>query len=466
MSQIDSSMEPVLRVAMLAEVQKLLPAFLSAASVERGGAVNAAVELLGLPEADLGRVLSVHMMLSSPVRGLVAALPTGIRRPITSSARPRIAGRTVTSGIDWAATARHRATSSPMGDIWVTRPASRIFDIPENQALAWVLKTLEERGTVAVPPIGDAPGAWGEEIRAMTSEVLRARRTAWLEGVPSIWPGDEAYVRLKADRTGFYRLRVAAAARFLRKLLIAPSPDDVVEALSQRYFEPKQDWKLFEIAVLIRICNALATLGTRLSSTHLFHDGKRRPFAAYQVGSTRVVRVWYQTWPPASTPSELADAIRHYKLPAGGSRPDIVVEFVDAGKSTRALVLELKASTSGSYLSSGFAQLLGYLRDRPGLLSAPASGWLVAPPGANYSSRPPGSRALWITSSNDVAEAIRATAATAEPSAVKGRWDVLAGGQPIALLPDLPKHGPRTVDLSEGWAGGNDSGAGGGHHQP
>jgi hypothetical protein len=252
----------------------------------------------------------------------------------------------------------------------------------------------------------------------MSDQVHRARHTAWLEGVPSTWPGDAAYSRLKADRMGFYRLRVATAARYLRKLLISPSADDVVEALSHRHFEPRQDWKLFEIAVLMRITRALATVGTRSSPTRLFHEGKGRPFASYRVGPSREVRVWYQAWPPATAPSELADSIRHYGLPAGGNRPDLVVEFVEAGQSTRAIVLELKASTSGQYLGSGFAQLLGYLRDRPGLLAGPAAGWLVAPPGPGYISKPQGTRSLWITSSDAVAGAIRSLATSIDPHAL------------------------------------------------
>ncbi len=416
MSQIDSSMPPALRAVMLSEVQSLLPAFLSAASVERDGPVNAAVELLGLPESDLRRVLAVHLMLSTPVRELVAELPTAVRRPLTSSVRPRVAGRTVTSGIDWAATARNRATSSPLGDIWVTRPANRIFDIPENRALAWVLRMLEERGTVAVPATGEAPGAWGDEIRSMTGVVHRTRRAAWLEGVPSTWPGDEAYLRLKADRMGFYRIRVANAARYLRHILIAPSPDDIVQALSQRYFEPRQDWKLFELAVLMRISEELAEVGRRLSPTRLFHDGRRRPFARFGISPTREVRLWYQMWPPGTRPSELDDAVRYYEIPSGGNRPDIVVELVEAGRSKRAIVLELKASASGSYLSSGFSQLLGYLRDRPGLLTMSASGWLVAPAGASYASKNPEGRALWITSADDVSSAVKSAALSSIPA--------------------------------------------------
>ncbi len=407
MSQIDSSMDTGLRAVMLSEVRTLLPAFLSAASIERDGPVNAAVELLGLPEADLRRVLAVHLMLSQPMRELVAALPMGVRKPLTSSVRPPVAGRTVTSGIDWAATARHRATSSPLTDIWVTRSANRIFDIPENRALAWVLRTLEERGAIAVPPVGDAPGAWGHAIRDMTSIVHRARRTAWLEAVPATWPGDDAYFRLRADRMGFYRLRVTEAARYLRHILIAPTPDDLVEALSERYFEPEQDWKLFEIAVLMRVTRALSEVGTRLNPTRLFRDNRNRPFASFRISARREVRLWYQSWPPATGPSELDDAVRHYELPSGGNRPDIVVELVDARRTVRAIILELKASTSGSYLGSGLSQLLGYLRDRPTLLAEPSSGWLVAPPGAGFASKAPGERALWVISSNDVAQAVR-----------------------------------------------------------
>lgn len=406
MSRIDSSMAPALRAEMLSEVQALLPAFLSAASIERDGPVNAAVELLGLPESDLRRVLAVHIMLSTPTRELVAALPTGIRRPLTSSVRPRVAGRTVTSGIDWAATARHRATSSPLGDIWVTRPANRIFDIPENRALAWVLRVLEERATMAIGPLGEAPGTWTDEIRSMASTIHRARRTAWLEAVPATWPGDEVYFRLKADRMGFYRLRVTNAARYLRHLLVAPTADDIVAAIGQRYFEPKQDWKLFEIAILLRISSALGAVGTRMNPTRLFHDNRARPFAAYRLTASRQVRVWYQAWPPATRPSELDDAIRHYELPSGGTRPDIVVEIVDNGSSTRALLLELKASGSSTYLSSGLSQLLGYMRDRPALFGDAASGWLVAPESSSFVSKEHGGRALWVTSADKVAAAI------------------------------------------------------------
>jgi hypothetical protein len=192
--------------------------------------------------------------------------------------------------------------------------------------------------------------------------------------------------------------------------MVDPSPDDLVEALGERYFEPRQDWRLFEIAVLMRITKGLATVGSRINPTRLFHDSRGRPFAVYKLSPVREVRVWYQAWPPATGPSVLDGAIRHYDLSSGGNRPDVVVEFVEDGESRCAIVLELKASSSGSYLSSGLGQLLGYLKDRPRLLAAPGSGWLVAPPGAGYESKPPGDCVLWVTSSSEVAGAVRAMA--------------------------------------------------------
>lgn len=411
MSEINSSLDPVLRADLLSEIRSFLPAFLSSATIERGGPLEAASELLGLPQTDLRRVMAVHILLSPAVRDFVAALPAGIRRPITSSARPRVAGRTVSAGIDWAATARHRATSSPLGDFWVTRPASRIFDIPENRALNWVLLQIGEQCKLARAGFDEkSRSPWEAEIRQMSTAISKARTTAWLQSIPAVWPGPEVYRQLGADRMGFYKNAVTAAARHLRFLLNNPSDEDIVQALSNRYFEPKQDWKLFEIALLMRISRELERTGRRRTEQRLFHDGRKRPFIEVALTSGRVVRAWYQHWPPSTKPSELAEAIKYYGLSSGGNRPDIVIELVDDDIPVRAIILELKASSSSQYLSSGFLQLLGYLRDRPGLTGVPASGWLVAPLQPDFVSKPAEARSLWLVAAHNVAKAVTSTA--------------------------------------------------------
>jgi hypothetical protein len=406
MSEIDARLSSGTRSEFLSEIREHLPAFLGSASIERQGPVEAARDLLNLTPADLRRVLSVHALLSAPVRALVAALPTGMRRPMTSSNRPRVASRSVTSAIDWSATIRYRATSGPLGDIWVTRPANRVFDIPENRALAWCLSAIQDRSSAVRPNDSDS---WTGDVARAGEQARRHRRAAWLEGIPAEWPGDGVYARLGADRHGFYKLRVSAAARVLRRILINPTEDDVVAALCGRFFEPKLDWQVFEIAVLLRICRLLGQCGNKTGSTGLLVGG-RGPFASYELPNGRNVRLWYQSWPANAGPSELRDALSHYSVDAGGNRPDIVVEIVGGGEARRLLVLELKASSSPSYLGDGFGQLLGYLRDRPTYTQEEASGWLVAPPSSAFASRPAEGRPLWAVDSDSVAGHVREVA--------------------------------------------------------
>jgi hypothetical protein len=399
-------MSPALRETFLGEVKAYLPAFLSSETRERADPVAATSDLLDLPAAALSRALAVHLLLSEETRAFVSDLPNGIRRPVTQSIRPRVAGRTVTSGIDWAATVRHQATANPAGGEWVTRPANRMFDLPENQALAWVLATLQDRAQVAVPGDERALPAWAQEIRDAEARIRASRRTAWLEAVPAQWPGDTVYERLAADRLGFYRTRVTNTARQLRAVLNNPSPQTQVEALCNRFFEPTQDWKLFEIGVLMRLCCELDEVGERVRRRATFDA---RQFSHYRLPNGREVRIWYQAWPDTKDASELREAATHYGVKAT-NRPDITVQLLKHGKTVSTVVLELKASSASEYLGSGFSQLLGYLRDRPTYTNGPASGWLVAPPEGGYVTRPPEGRALWVVSSDDVASSIAAAA--------------------------------------------------------
>jgi hypothetical protein len=399
MSAIDARLPSATRESLLGEIREYLPAFLGSASVERQGPVQAASQLLNLAPADLRRVLGVHALLSEPVRALVAALPGGMRRPMTSSNRPRVASRSVTSAIDWSATIRYRATSGTLGDIWVTRPANRIFDIPENRALAWCLMVIQERSAAVRPDVAEM---WTGEIARAGEVVRRHRRAAWLEGIPAHWPGDDVYLRLQADRHGFYKLRVSAAAKLLRRLLINPNDADVAAALCERYFEPSRDWQVFEVAVLLRMCRQLDLLGKKTGSTGLLVGG-RGPFASYVLPDGRRVRLWYQSWPSNAGPSELQNALAHYSINANGTRPDIVGEILDSGAAPQLIVLELKASTSASYLGAGLGQLLGYLRDRPTHTTREACGWLVAPPSSAFTSQPAEGRAIWAVDSDLVA---------------------------------------------------------------
>jgi hypothetical protein len=142
-SDVDTLFAPETRSALLEEVRSRLPAFLSPAATEQYDPAGDVRELLGLDDTDLRRVVAVHRCLSDPIRAFLAALPEGLPRPITSSERPPVAGQAVRGGIDWGATIRTRAVAAGDRTLFVTRPARRIFDVPENRALAWLIRSLD-----------------------------------------------------------------------------------------------------------------------------------------------------------------------------------------------------------------------------------------------------------------------------------------------------------------------------------
>lgn len=321
---------------------------------------------------------------------------------MTRSERPREFSRVISGGIDWTATVRARSTASPIEGGFVTRPARRFWDIEENRILAWVLRSLtREFDLAAVSAREPDKLRWQGRMELGRQLAERAIRTAWLRPIPAERPTRGSLARLETSRTLFYATTLSQAARLLRRFADAPTPNDVIDLLSKRWFEPSRDWALFELVVLLRVERALATLGRR---KRLRLTSERAAFSVIEVAPGRQVRLWYQNWPTQAGDSEVLDAARHYGISAGGSRPDIVIEVALPGRSS-GILIECKATRSSEYLGSGLLQMLAYLRDRPALFGRPASAWLVAPHGAPMTSHRPDGRELWVVHADDVASA-------------------------------------------------------------
>jgi hypothetical protein len=400
---VDTEFAPSEREALLDEVRYYLPAFLSTSAVEREDAVGDVSELLNLKAPDLRRVVAVHLGLSAQVTAFAAGLQGGLRRPITSSTRPRIVTQAVRGPIDWGATLRLRATSGAVGQ-YVVRPARRIFDTPENRALAWVLQRLESELS-DIPDAAELAGkGWSARLQANLRAIHAARRHPWLRDVPPVRPDAATLKRLHAARTSFYKLLLPEVLRAMRRWLDHPSPDDLTELLCSRYFEPARTWQLFEIVVALRLARAFAAVSAGKRKGRLLLGSGRAPFAVYPLADGSEIRLWYQSWPHAAGESLHAAARMRHGIGAGDTRPDLVIERTDNAGAL--LILELKATRSSSYLGAGLSQLLGYIKERPLLLSEPACAWLVAPASTAFEAAPADAvEPLWVVSADHVAEA-------------------------------------------------------------
>lgn len=409
MSKVDSRLTTIDRAALLDEVKRDLPAFLRADTIERVDPAGDVRHLLNLSTGDLERVIATHIALSDEVGAFLQVLDRALRRPITSTIRPKIPTQTVRGMIDWGATISHRAVSGWDSTQFVVRPARRLFDTPENRALVWLLDRLDSLFRQILPArINDRVGVhnrnWLAEIQTRHQHVRSARRHWWLRGVQSEFPNTHALQRLGAARSAVYRMHLPQAIHFVERLTKRPQTEDLVSALAKRYFEPEKDWLLFEVVVALRLARAFAAKSTSLRRARLLVGVGTNPYAIYKMPNGSEIRLWYQGWPPAARDSLQAAARKKYSIEANPVRPDVIVESMENGQS-RGLLLELKASKSPDYLASGLFQLMGYLKDRPAMFNSPTSAWLVAPPSAAFRSVPAEGLELWVVDADQVADA-------------------------------------------------------------
>jgi len=419
---IDSELPAELRAEMLDEIRNYLPAFLRKDASEQHDPIGDVKELLNLEERDLKRVVAVHACLDESVLAFGDRLQEGLRRPVTSSGRPAEVGQAVRGPVDWSATVARRSLGAGNATHYVVRSARRVYDVPENRALVWLLDRLQaacHRALAEKPDAAALDGTaeantWANRIRRLAAQLERARATEWLRGIDPEPPVGRTMQKLRAARSSFYRDDLTAAARRMISLE-SPDENDLVEVLSERYFEPAATWMIFEVCVALRLARGLGEVSGRPRRARLLIGAGRAPYARFLFEDESEVSLIYQTWPENAGPSLLAETGRRHGLAVGPSKPDLFI--VRSGGRPDVLLLELKASLSSTYLKEGLAKLLGYLADRPMLWKQKPAGWLVAPASdAFVGTDAPNAEDLWMVDADAVAEAAVARFAPA-PSA-------------------------------------------------
>jgi hypothetical protein len=407
-SQVDTAFTHEERQEFKSELRTELAAFVSSATDEAIDPIDSLAILLDLSRQDLRRVALVHVVLSDAVRNFVRHLRQDLRTPSTSTERPRVVTQTVRGPIDWQATVR-LSVGQGLGTPYVIRPALRVFDTPENRALQWALNQLQA-GMRGVPTIEGGVATtstnWISEVGLMRSVIERAREVYWLRGLRSERPTPRTIARLGSSRRELYAVRLRSVIDQLFALENSPTPEDLIELLLQRYFVPTRDWKLYEVLVALRVARALDphAISRRF---RLLENVGRVPFATFTFANG-VVRIWYQSWPNTSGPSLQLRVIEAFQVQGQGTRPDVVVEILGRSQKASALLLEIKATKRGDYLTSGITQVLAYMRDRPLLFSGVRKAAVVAPASAAFRDCvPSGNSDVWVISGDAVGSWVR-----------------------------------------------------------
>jgi hypothetical protein len=407
------SLAPEERQALLDEVRSYLPAFLERGATLQEDPAGDVRELLDLDQRDLDRVVAVHTCLDPAVVAFGEALAEGLDHPMAGSSATATVSQSVRGRIDWQQTLRHRARAPGERASYAVREPGKTFDTPENRAIVWLLDSLERAVDEATawrvkkPPIELEERRWWQRIDALRRQLAAARRVAWLQGVRAEKPTPATLRGLRSGRNVFYREKTVAAMEVVRRLA-EPSPETLTALLAERYFRPRDDGTLFEVAVALRLARAFAELSPHRRQPRLMMGDGKSSFASYAFDDGSEVSLACQAWPDDEKSMRRRFVKRHgLAKQEADARPDIII--VRRGSVNDAVILELKASQDASYLRKGLEELLAYLADRPDLWGEQPAGWLIAP----LSSAFEGAEAdtgfpLWVLSAEEVASAATA----------------------------------------------------------
>lgn len=269
--------------------------------------------------------------------------------------------------LDVAATLRSRLEGRSTR--FTVRAPRRAVDRPENvlvkvvaRRLVAVVASLASAGVLARTGWGAAASAWAGALEsALASSPLRAIDDA---------PIDAHHERCALASAHPAHLGAAALHRAVREGLDDRSPQRIARAVAEGALLPRDDSARFELAVLLRLVEALAArltpLGFTLHRTLILAG--RREVADFARGD-RHLRVHYNQ--ACLDPGPYDAGLRRYLGQTGRLRPDVTVIAEAPGQAPRAAVIEAKLSADPSYLAEGFREAWLYRTE----LAAQLRGW-------------------------------------------------------------------------------------------
>jgi hypothetical protein len=349
------------RLDRIREVRDRLWRYLSPASTAEETLLYASA-LLQMPEEEVLQLGRLQFLLSEEVGALLDHLPTLVRHLATTTAQlEEWSLERVRGTIQWSKTFALRAAVGA-GHAYVTAPARRAYQTPENELLVFVLDAIE---TVA-RQLGwheTTTEEIGKTIAERYATAQRWRRVRPLLEVEPRPPSPRMVARIREGRQRRrYQSALEVYARY-QSLVADMDRTAVRQAVEAHAVVTRDDSVLFELLCLFKLLDGLGLTGWRLSRIGLF--GRAASFAAVR-GSDERLQLWYQ-----HTPRDLGGGGSRYRQIQlahgfGGSElvPDIVVRR-QIGGWDQWIILEAKLGLRRSLVDSARAalnDLLAYRR--------------------------------------------------------------------------------------------------------
>lgn len=238
---------------------------------------------------------------------------------------------------------------------FVTRDRKRSFGLAEN-VLVRGLIDLVLAGTARVIKAGlSAEEHWLADLEAVAARLRHLLRATVLG---EIAPEPVTVLHLNAARSARHAAYGVAAELWLplNDAIHSSDPERVATAVADGALLPLRDYTRFELAVVVRLVEALRD-ALPTPSWELEHSlvvAGRREVAAFRHDSGAVVRVFYNQAVLGPGPAD-GDAA-HYLGSSGRLRPDVTVTVERSGKRVMAFIVECKCSERADTVQQGLQE--------------------------------------------------------------------------------------------------------------
>jgi hypothetical protein len=334
--------------------------FITAAARREPDMLLEAAALLRMRSSEVRTLACLHFVLSDEVRRLLEQMPLLVRRLATTTTREEEwSADRVRGPIQWSPTFGARAATG-LPHIYVTAPARRAFQTPENEVLAFALDAVAAMGRRDGWHRSSSPDV-GIAVR---ERVAGATRWLWTRMLGEVERRPITPVTVSRVRGGRHRRRYQAALdvfKLYQRLVARLDRAAVRDAIEQHALVSSHDDVLLELLCLFRVERALKAAGWLVSFPGLVRSGKILEARRAEVR----LQLFYQHTPPALAEGSIYRAIqeRHSFVGTGGLIPDMVMLISGQGE-IRWLLVEVKGVERPVADSARVAarDLLGYRR--------------------------------------------------------------------------------------------------------
>jgi hypothetical protein len=352
------------RVAVVEHLATRLWSYLNSAAIpsERESIL---LGLTRLPPSDFARLVDQRLAARPEVEDFINRTTPSILRSIAKSTEtePQTGWGRIRGRIDWQLTTAAQRESGGFAGRYVWRSAERVYDLPENRLFKFGLRTvraLARRAASGTKPSTEGIGTWRDKSARIALTAERDLGHIALRNVMSVPTLDvRCWQRSWNHRRADYR----SAASFLSWFEAARLRGSLENwrLLASTYLVPLSNDSVFELYVLMKAIQAAEAQEWTVVEVRAIGALSAPVFRLARPGAT--CDIYYQHTPAIlKERSNYIAMFRDTGISTTVRRPDIVVR-IDGSRGVWLGLVEVKRTSSPSYISDGIYKCLGYLRD-------------------------------------------------------------------------------------------------------